>query len=95
MGGRGRDFAAILGAFAKSIADQASKIHLHAFTQVTTAREYLAFSFVLFTLVVSLFATSHISGIRDDESSGRLEKLFALPIARRPGSPAGSRLRRG
>lgn len=76
-------FAAILGAFAKSIADQASKIHLHAFTQVTTAREYLAFSFVLFTLVVSLFATSHISGIRDDESSGRLETLFALPIARR------------
>ncbi len=76
-------FAAILGAFAKSIADQASKIHLHAFTQVTTARGYLALSFVLFTLAVSLFATSHISGIRDDEGSGRLETLFALPIARR------------
>jgi ABC-2 type transport system permease protein len=76
-------FAAILGAFAKSIADQASKIHLHAFTEVTTARGYLALSFVLFTLAVSLFATSHISGIRDDESSGRLETLFALPIARR------------
>ena len=76
-------FAAILGAFAKSIADQASKIHLHAFTQVTTASGYLALSFVLFTLAVSLFATSHISAIRDDESSGRLETLFALPIARR------------
>ena len=59
-------FAAILGAFAKSIADQASKIHLHAFTQVTTASGYLALSFVLFTLAVSLFATSHISAIRDD-----------------------------
>jgi ABC-2 type transport system permease protein len=76
-------FAAILGAFAKSIADQASKVHLHAFTQVTTASGYLALSFVLFTLAVSLFATSHISAIRDDESSGRLETLFALPIARR------------
>ena len=76
-------FAAILGAFAKSIADQASKIHLHAFTQVTTASGYLALSFVLFTLAVSLFATSHISTMRDDESSGRLETLFALPIARR------------
>jgi ABC-2 type transport system permease protein len=76
-------FAAILGAFAKSIADQAGKIHLHAFTKVTTASGYLALSFVLFTLAVSLFATSHISAIRDDESSGRLETLFALPMARR------------
>jgi ABC-2 type transport system permease protein len=76
-------FAAILGAFAKSIADQARKVDLHAFTQVTTASGYLALSFVFFTLAVSLFATSHISAIRDDEGSGRLENLFALPVARR------------
>jgi ABC-2 type transport system permease protein len=76
-------FALILGAFAKSISDQARKVDLHGFTQVTTATGYLALSFVLFTLAVSLFATSHISSIRDDEGSGRLEAVFALPVARR------------
>jgi ABC-2 type transport system permease protein len=76
-------FALILGAFARSIADQARKADLHQFTQVTSTKGYLALSFVLFTLAVSLFATSHISAIRDDEGSGRLETLFALPVARR------------
>jgi ABC-2 type transport system permease protein len=76
-------FALILGAFAKSIADQARKADLHQFTQVTTTKGYLGLTFVLFTLAISLFAASHISAIRDDEGSGRLETLFALPVARR------------
>ncbi len=77
-------FAAILGAFSKTVAEQARKVDLHAFTQVTSAKGYLALSFVFFTLAASLFATSHISAIRDDEATGRLETVFALPVARRP-----------
>ena len=76
-------FAAILGAFSKTIAEQARKVDLHAFTQVDHGEGYLALSFVCSPWPCRLFATSHISAIRDDESSGRLETLFALPIARR------------
>jgi len=33
--------------------------------------------------VVALYAVSHVGGLRDEESSGRLETLFALPVPRR------------
>ncbi len=34
-------------------------------------------------MVVALYAASRIGGLRDEESSGRLETLLALPVARR------------
>jgi ABC-2 type transport system permease protein len=77
-------FAFVIGAFSKSIADEARRAQLPAYaTQATTARGYLALTFSFFALVVALFATSHLHGIRDEEASGRLETLLALPVSRR------------
>jgi len=77
-------FAAIIGGFAESISEQARRSGLGRIAgEVTTVHGYLALSFVLFTLAVSLFATSHIGALHDEESSGRLETLLALPVARR------------
>ena len=77
-------FAVVIGAFARSIADEARRAQLPAYAaEATTARGYLALTFSFFALVVALFATSHLHGIRDEESSGRLETLLALPVSRR------------
>ena len=37
----------------------------------------------MFTLVVALFAASQVGGMQSEESSGRLETLFSLPVGRR------------
>ncbi len=60
------------------------KVSIHTYgLPITTATGYLATVFALFALIVALYAASHIGGLRDEESSGRLETLFALPVARR------------
>lgn len=77
-------FALLIGGFSRRIAEEAREAGLHPLgTSVLTATAYLAFTFVFFTLIVALFATSHVGAIRDEESSGRLETLLALPIGRR------------
>ncbi|HEX5260808.1 MAG TPA: hypothetical protein VFW18_04955 [Gaiellales bacterium] len=77
-------FAVIIGGFAQSISEQARRSGLARIAgEVTTVHGYLALSFVLFALAVSLFATSHIGALHDEESTGRLETLLALPVARR------------
>ena len=77
-------FAALIGGFSKSIAEEARKANLHSTlgTDYTTPGGYLALTFVFFALIVALFAASHLNGIRDEEGSGRLETLLALPVAR-------------
>ena len=77
-------FAGLIGAFSKSIAEEARKANLHSTlgTDYTTPGGYLALTFVFFALVVALFAASHLNGIRDEEGSGRLETLLALPVDR-------------
>ncbi len=77
-------FAVILGAFSKSIAEEAKKSDLNSAlgTNINTAGGYLAVSFVLFGLVIALFAAAHVNSIHGEESSGRLETLFALPTDR-------------
>ena len=83
-------FAAVIGGFSKSIAEQARKANLHSAlgTDYTTPAGYLALTFIAFALIVALFAASHLNGIRDEEASGRLETLLALPV-RRAGWLAG------
>jgi ABC-2 type transport system permease protein len=83
-------FAAAIGGFSKSIAEEARKANLHSAlgTDYTTPAGYLALTFVAYALVVALFAASHLNGIRDEEASGRLETLLALPV-RRAGWLAG------
>jgi ABC-2 type transport system permease protein len=50
---------------------------------ILTPTGYLAFVFVFFILVVSLFACAQISGARREEAEGRLETLLAQPVSRR------------
>jgi ABC-2 type transport system permease protein len=77
-------FAFALGAFAGSVAREIRKAQIHTYgLSISTATGYLAVVFAFFALVVALFAVSHVGGLSDEESSGRLETLFALPIARR------------
>ncbi len=78
-------FSFAIGAFSKSIADEARKSGLPGVlsTGITDPADYLAICFVLFGLVVALFAAMHIGSIRGEESSGRLETLLALPVGRR------------
>ena len=77
-------FAFALGAFARSVAEEIRKVSIHTYgLAIGTATGYMAAVFALFALVVALYAASRIGGLRDEESSGRLETLFALPVARR------------
>jgi ABC-2 type transport system permease protein len=77
-------FAFGLGAFAHSVAEEIRKADIHTYgLSISTATGYLAVVFALFALVVTLYAVSHIGGMRDEEATGRLETLFALPVARR------------
>ncbi|HEY3764491.1 MAG TPA: hypothetical protein VGL44_04990 [Gaiellales bacterium] len=73
-----------LGAFARSVTEEIRKVQIHTYgLSITTAAGYLAAVFALFAMVVALFAVSHVGGLRDEEASGRLETLLALPVARR------------
>jgi polyether ionophore transport system permease protein len=77
-------FAFALGAFARSVTEEVRKVSIRTYgLTITTATGYLAAVFALFALVVALYAASRIGSLRDEESSGRLETLFALPVARR------------
>jgi ABC-2 type transport system permease protein len=77
-------FAVLLGAFAHSVAEEIAKAGIHTYgLSISTAAGYLAAVFALFAMLVALFAVSHVGGLRDDEASGRLETLFALPVGRR------------
>lgn len=50
---------------------------------VVTPRDYVAFAFICFVLVTSLFACSQLGAARREEEQGRLETLFALGVGRR------------
>jgi ABC-2 type transport system permease protein len=77
-------FAVLLGAFAHSVAEEIAKADIHTYgLSINTATGYLAAVFALFALLVALFGVSHVGGLRDEESTGRLETLFALPVDRR------------
>jgi ABC-2 type transport system permease protein len=49
---------------------------------IATPTGYLAFVFVFFILVVSMFACAQIGAARHEEADGRLETLLALPVGR-------------
>jgi len=77
-------FALALGAFAHSVAEEMRKVSIRTYgLDIASAAGYLAAVFAIFAMVVALYAVSHVGGLRDEESSGRLETLFALPVPRR------------
>jgi ABC-2 type transport system permease protein len=50
---------------------------------IATPGGYMAFVFVFFILIVSLFACAQIASARHEEADERLETLLALPVSRR------------
>jgi ABC-2 type transport system permease protein len=76
--------AVLVGAFAKSTAEEARRTELRVFGDaITTATAYLGLVFVFLSLFIALFASSRIGAIREEEASGRVETLLAQPLARR------------
>jgi ABC-2 type transport system permease protein len=82
-------FAYILGVLAKSsssagisksINRELSKLGSGS---IVTPTGYLGFTFIFFTLAISLFMCAQIGAARHEEAEQRLETLLALPVARR------------
>jgi ABC-2 type transport system permease protein len=82
-------FAFILGAVSTSIssagisASMQREIAKLGGGSITTPTGYMAFVFIFFILVVSLFACAQIAAARHEEADERLETLLALPVSRR------------
>ncbi len=81
-------FAVIIGLLADSVSSTNVSEGLNQQLQklgvssVTSASGYIAFSFLIFILMVSLFTTSQIAAARHEEADERLETLFAQPVGR-------------
>ncbi len=81
-------FAYILGVVAKSSSSAGISKNLNrelgklGSGGVVTPSGYLGFTFILFVLVVSVFACAQIGTARHEEAEQRLETLLALPVAR-------------
>jgi len=82
-------FSFILGAVSTSIssadisASMQREIAKLGGGSIATPTGYMAFVFIFFILVVSLFACAQIAGARHEEADERLETLLALPVSRR------------
>jgi ABC-2 type transport system permease protein len=63
----------------KSLQDQLAKLGAGS---ILTPSGYIAFVFIFFILVVSLFACAQIASARREEAEERLETLLALPLSR-------------
>jgi ABC-2 type transport system permease protein len=81
-------FAFILGAVSTSIssadvsASMEREIAKLGGGSIATPTGYMAFVFVFFMLVVSLFACAQVAAARHEEADERLETLLALPVGR-------------
>ena len=82
-------FAAVVGVLSTSFTAANIPANLRLQLQklgvesITTPRGALGFYFLLFVLVISLFACSQIASLRHDEAEQRLETVLALPVDRR------------
>jgi ABC-2 type transport system permease protein len=81
-------FAVVIGVLADSVSSTNVSEGLNQQLQklgvssVTSASGYIAFSFLIFILMVSLFAASQIAAARHEEADQRLETLLAQPVGR-------------
>jgi ABC-2 type transport system permease protein len=81
-------FAFILGVVSKSVSSAGippgvqREIAKLGSGSIATPSGYLAFVFIFFILVVSVFACAQIGAARHEEAEGRLETLLALPVGR-------------
>jgi ABC-2 type transport system permease protein len=81
-------FALILGVVSKSVSSAGippgvqRELAKLGSGSIATPTGYLAFVFLFFIFVVSLFACAQIGAARHEEADGRLETLLALPVGR-------------
>jgi ABC-2 type transport system permease protein len=81
-------FAFILGAVSTSIssaevsASMEREIAKLGGGSITTPAGYMAFVFIFFILILSLFACAQVAAARHEEADERLETLLALPVSR-------------
>jgi ABC-2 type transport system permease protein len=80
-------FALVVGTVAKSVEDldlpQSLRDQLEQLgVDITRAKGYVGFTFIMFVFAIALFVCGQLGAARDDESSHRLETLFALPYGR-------------
>jgi ABC-2 type transport system permease protein len=81
-------FAVVIGLLADSVSSTSVSESLNqqleklGVSSVTTATGYIAFSFLIFILMVSLFTASQIAAARHEEADQRLETLLAQPVGR-------------
>lgn len=81
-------FAGIMGLVASSISaaglseELRQRLARFGGLSIVTPRGYLSFVFVIFMLVVCLFACAQMAAARHEEAEGRAETLLALPVGR-------------
>jgi ABC-2 type transport system permease protein len=81
-------FAFIIGVLAKSTASAGLSVQLRrelaklGAGSITTPAGYVGLSFLLFELVVPLFAVTQVAALAREESDQALETLLALPVGR-------------
>jgi ABC-2 type transport system permease protein len=84
-------FGLVFGVLAQDVAETAADIpgleealrDIGVDIDMATAEGYLAMIFLLMAIAVSLYAATHITAWRDEESHGRLDVVFAQPHGRR------------
>ncbi len=82
-------FAVILGMVSTSVSSAGISVSLQreiaklGSGSILTPSGYLAFVFIFFILVVSLFCCAQVAAARHEEADQQLETLLALPVSRR------------
>ena len=82
-------FSLIIGVISKSISSAGISKQLQQQLEklgtgsVLTPKGYISFSFIFFSLAVSLFMCAQMGAARHEEADQQLETLLALPVSRR------------
>ena len=82
-------FSLIIGVISKSISSAGISKQLQqelaklGTGSVLTPKGYISFSFIFFSLAVSLFMCAQVGAARHEEADQQLETLLALPVSRR------------
>lgn len=81
-------YAGVMGLVAASVStaglsdDLREQLARFGGLSIATPEGYLSFVFVVFMLVVCLFACAQMAGVRHEEAEGRAETILALPVGR-------------
>jgi len=67
----------VVSGLSENLIEQLEKLGVNA-----TPSGYIGLTFLFFIFAIALFCCSQLAAIREDEAEGRLETLFALPVAR-------------